>query len=241
MRGRGEGPNGSAGPPVSSLGGRAQRVIRLPPARPISHRPPRAVRRLTPPARRRKLRRPQPPTETGRLPMAAAPAAPQTVATAANPNSYDEVPYESHPFAQTHPSRLFTVGTLFGLRPTPVAAVPRAGTRLRRRRQPDPDGRHASRTAEFVGVDLSARQIDDGAAARRRELGLKNVEPAARQHPRRGRRLRQVRLHHLPRRLLVGADARAGEDPRDLREAAARRTASPTSATTRTPAGTCAA
>ena len=46
--------------------------------------------------------------------------------------SYDEVPYDSHPFLQTHPSRLFTVATLFGLRPTPVQTLPRPGTRLRR-------------------------------------------------------------------------------------------------------------
>ena len=43
-----------------------------------------------------------------------------TANPAAPVTSYDEVPYDSHPFAQTHPSRLFTVGTLFGLRPTPV-------------------------------------------------------------------------------------------------------------------------
>ena len=35
-------------------------------------------------------------------------------------NSYDDVPYESMPFAQTHPSRLATVATLFGLKPPPV-------------------------------------------------------------------------------------------------------------------------
>src|SRR4051812_23249973 len=34
--------------------------------------------------------------------------------------SYDEVPYESHPYPQTHPSRLAAVATLFGLRPPPV-------------------------------------------------------------------------------------------------------------------------
>ena len=31
--------------------------------------------------------------------------------------SYDRVPYPGHPFAQTHPDRLATVATLFGLRP----------------------------------------------------------------------------------------------------------------------------
>ena len=30
-------------------------------------------------------------------------------------NAYDEVLYESHPFAQTHPNRLATIGQLFGM------------------------------------------------------------------------------------------------------------------------------
>jgi SAM-dependent methyltransferase len=34
--------------------------------------------------------------------------------------TYDQVPYESHPFAQTHPDRLATVATLLGMAPTPV-------------------------------------------------------------------------------------------------------------------------
>ena len=32
-------------------------------------------------------------------------------------SSYDEVPYENHPFAQTHPDRLATVAKLLGLNP----------------------------------------------------------------------------------------------------------------------------
>ena len=32
---------------------------------------------------------------------------------------YDAVPYPGHPFAQTHPDRLATLATLFGLRPAP--------------------------------------------------------------------------------------------------------------------------
>lgn len=36
------------------------------------------------------------------------------------PFGYDEVPYTSHPFPQTHPERLATIGTLFGMRPPPV-------------------------------------------------------------------------------------------------------------------------
>lgn len=88
-------------------------------------------------------------------------------------NSYDEVPYESHPFAQTHPSRLFTVGTLFGMRPTPVQRCRvlelgcAAGGNLIPMGEYLPD-------SEFVGVDLSARQIEDG-QDQVKKLGLKNV------------------------------------------------------------------
>jgi methyltransferase-like protein/cyclopropane fatty-acyl-phospholipid synthase-like methyltransferase len=100
-------------------------------------------------------------------------AAPTTVAPAANPNSYDEVPYESHPFAQTHPSRLFTVGTLFGMRPTPVQRCRvlelgcAGGGNLIPMADMLPD-------AEFVGIDLSDRQIQDGQAVVK-EFGLKNL------------------------------------------------------------------
>ncbi len=34
--------------------------------------------------------------------------------------SYDEVPYESGPFVQTHPDRLATLGHLFGLSHVPI-------------------------------------------------------------------------------------------------------------------------
>src|SRR5262249_10589850 len=45
----------------------------------------------------------------------------QASVTADRPaTSYDEVPYESYPFSQTHPDRLATVATLFGMRPAPV-------------------------------------------------------------------------------------------------------------------------
>jgi methyltransferase-like protein/ubiquinone/menaquinone biosynthesis C-methylase UbiE len=92
---------------------------------------------------------------------------------AAADSSYDEVPYDSHPFAQTHPSRLFTVATLFGLRPTPVRKCRvlelgcAAGGNLIPMADYLPD-------SEFVGVDLSARQIADGKALVT-DLGLKNI------------------------------------------------------------------
>lgn len=76
-------------------------------------------------------------------------------------NSYDEVPYESHPYMQTHPSRLATVATLFGLKPPPVeqCRVLELGCA---------SGGNILPMAEcfpeswFVGVDYSARQIADG-------------------------------------------------------------------------------
>ena len=88
-------------------------------------------------------------------------------------NDYDDVPYESNPFAQTHPSRLFTVATLFGLKPTPVTRCRvlelgcAAGGNLIPMADYLPD-------SEFVGVDLSARQIEHGLASVAK-LGLKNV------------------------------------------------------------------
>jgi methyltransferase-like protein/cyclopropane fatty-acyl-phospholipid synthase-like methyltransferase len=87
--------------------------------------------------------------------------------------SYDEVPYESHPFSQTHPSRLFVVGTLFGMRPTPVQRcrvlelASAAGGNLIPMADYLPD-------SEFVGIDLSARQIADGQELIR-QFGLKNI------------------------------------------------------------------
>jgi methyltransferase-like protein len=93
----------------------------------------------------------------------------------ANPTSasYDEVPYDSHPFAQTHPSRLFTVATLFGLRPTAVTRCRvlelgcAAGGNLIPMADYLPD-------SEFVGVDLSAKQIEHG-RANVAKLGLRNI------------------------------------------------------------------
>src|SRR5262245_2355914 len=34
-------------------------------------------------------------------------------------SSYDSVPYPSNPFPQTHPDRLATIATLYGMRPAP--------------------------------------------------------------------------------------------------------------------------
>ncbi|WP_246173552.1 methyltransferase regulatory domain-containing protein [Limnoglobus roseus] len=100
-------------------------------------------------------------------PPAVNPVAPATLDT------YDEVPYESHPFSQTHPSRLFVVGTLFGLRPVPVqrCRVLELGCASGGNLIPMADMFPES---QFVGVDLSARQIEDG-QKQVAELGLKNL------------------------------------------------------------------
>ncbi|HET8756938.1 MAG TPA: class I SAM-dependent methyltransferase [Solirubrobacteraceae bacterium] len=88
--------------------------------------------------------------------------------------AYDRVPYPGHPFAQTHPDRLATVATLFGLRPAHPSScrllelgcgdggnlVPMA---------------YALPGSGFCGVDLSPRAIEH-AAALRDALGLANVE-----------------------------------------------------------------
>lgn len=88
--------------------------------------------------------------------------------------SYDELPYDSHAFPQTHPDRLCVVARLFGMTPAPLAGcrvlelgcgtggnlIPMAAT------MPD---------ATFLGIDLSPTQIATG-QRRIEELGLGNVE-----------------------------------------------------------------
>jgi methyltransferase-like protein/SAM-dependent methyltransferase len=88
-------------------------------------------------------------------------ATPDSTANAISGNSYDEVPYESYPFAQTHPSRLATIATLFGLKPAPIDRCRvlelgcAAGGNIVPMAELHP-------TSEFVGIDLSGRQIADG-------------------------------------------------------------------------------
>ena len=84
------------------------------------------------------------------------------------------MPYPGHPFAQTHPDRLATVATLFGLRPAQPAScrllelgcgdggnlVPMA---------------YALPASTFTGIDLSAAAIER-AAALSGALGLENLD-----------------------------------------------------------------
>ncbi len=99
--------------------------------------------------------------------------APAPIATGPAANSYDEVPYESHPYAQTHPSRLATIATLFGITPPPVDKCRvlelgcAAGGNIVPMAEMFPE-------SWFVGVDLSVRQIADGERIVR-TAGLTNI------------------------------------------------------------------
>ena len=84
------------------------------------------------------------------------------------------MPYPGHPFAQTHPDRLATVATLFGLQP----AAP-ASCRLLELGCGDGGNlvpmAYALPGGAFSGIDLSATAIER-ALALSRELGLANLD-----------------------------------------------------------------
>jgi methyltransferase-like protein len=92
----------------------------------------------------------------------------QTVRT-----SYDELPYPSHPFPQTHPDRLATIATLFGMKPAPADHCHvlelgcASGGNLIPMALSLPE-------STFMGIDLSGAQIAEGLKAIA-ALGLKNI------------------------------------------------------------------
>jgi methyltransferase-like protein/predicted O-methyltransferase YrrM len=108
-------------------------------------------------------------TETAAAPADAdrAPAAPAS-------SSYDSVPYSVGAFPQTRPDRLATLATLFGLTPASPARCRvlelgcAAGGNIIPMALAAPE-------SEFVGIDLSARQIAD-AQATARALNLSNLD-----------------------------------------------------------------
>ncbi len=87
--------------------------------------------------------------------------------------SYDQVPYPSLSYAQTHPDRLATVATLLGMDPPPVTGcrVLEMGCASGGNLIPMAYGLPGS---EFVGIDLAARQIAQGQEMID-ALGLTNV------------------------------------------------------------------
>jgi methyltransferase-like protein/ubiquinone/menaquinone biosynthesis C-methylase UbiE len=90
------------------------------------------------------------------------------------PITYDDIPYESHAFVQSHPNRLATIAKLFGMKPAQLSHCKvlelgcAAGGNLIPMATTLPD-------AHFVGIDLSQRQVSEG-QAQIKELGLKNIE-----------------------------------------------------------------
>lgn len=91
----------------------------------------------------------------------------------ASRTSYDDVPYESFPFPQTHPDRLATLGHLFGLKAPALdnCRVLELGCAAGGNLIPMA---LALPQAQFVGVDLSAVQVAQGQALIA-DLGLTNV------------------------------------------------------------------
>jgi len=89
-------------------------------------------------------------------------------------SSYDEVPYRSFPFRQSHPDRLATIGTLFGLDVPPVAKARilelgcASGGNLIPIAEQFPD-------STCLGLDASERQVADGQRVVR-QTGLTNLE-----------------------------------------------------------------
>ena len=88
--------------------------------------------------------------------------------------SYDKIPYPSKFFVQTHPDRLATQATLFGMSPADVATCRVLelgcgnGSNLIAQAYLLPE-------AKFIGVDLAKTHIEDAAAAAR-GFGFTNIE-----------------------------------------------------------------
>ena len=87
---------------------------------------------------------------------------------------YDEVPYNSYSFPESHPDRMATVAHLFGLNTPPVtkcrvlelACASGGNIAPMAERYPE---------SEFLGIDLSARQIEEGKKLLA-PLKMKNLE-----------------------------------------------------------------
>jgi methyltransferase-like protein/SAM-dependent methyltransferase len=88
-------------------------------------------------------------------------------------SSYDEIPYESRPLPQSHPDRLATLGRLFGISPAPVTRCRVLELGCASGGNLIPMAYHLPES-EFVGVDLSGRQVATGHEAIE-DLGLKNI------------------------------------------------------------------
>ena len=82
---------------------------------------------------------------------------------AALESAYDDVPYGAGSHPSTHPDRLATVAALFGASPPPIATARVLELGCARGGNLIPMA-VAAPDAQFVGVDLSGRQIDEARA-----------------------------------------------------------------------------
>lgn len=93
---------------------------------------------------------------------------------AAGRTAYDEVPYPGYTHPQTHPDRLATIATVFGMRPKAIE-----GCRVLELGCGDGSNlipmAFGLRESEFVGLDLAPTAIAKGRQAIE-ELGLKNIQ-----------------------------------------------------------------
>lgn len=88
--------------------------------------------------------------------------------------SYDELPYDSHPYDRTHPDHLATMARLFGIDApeTDTCRVLELGCAAGGNLIPMAS---SMPRAKFLGIDLSARQIDEG-RSNIQKVGLSNIE-----------------------------------------------------------------
>lgn len=91
-----------------------------------------------------------------------------------SPTNYDEIPYDSHAFPQTHPDRLAMVARLFGVAAPEIAQarVLELGCGNGENLIPMAEQLPA---AQFMGTDLSGRQIEMGRTLIR-DVGLTNID-----------------------------------------------------------------
>ncbi|RYX97218.1 MAG: methyltransferase domain-containing protein [Comamonadaceae bacterium] len=92
----------------------------------------------------------------------------------AEEQAYDDAPYESNAFGQSHPARIAAIAHLLGLDPPPVETARVLELGCASGGNLIPLALHFAR-AHFTGVDISGRQIASG-AQRAARLGLKNIE-----------------------------------------------------------------
>jgi methyltransferase-like protein/2-polyprenyl-3-methyl-5-hydroxy-6-metoxy-1,4-benzoquinol methylase len=87
--------------------------------------------------------------------------------------SYDQIQYESHPYSQTHPEHLYTLGRLFHLNPPHYASARILELGCASGGNIIPMA-YAMPEAHIVGIDLSGKQIENGLAVIH-DLGLTNI------------------------------------------------------------------